>query len=131
MHPEIKKRLTKDAAELIPLAEQKWADSLRSTITMNGAGVAGVLALLQALPEARALLVACAAPFAIGIMLALVAWLFTFSSDHDMLNTRFARAESVAKATLWCVGLFVLGVLAAFSVAVGVSSWSAVSCPPA
>ncbi|HEX8381247.1 MAG TPA: hypothetical protein VF619_11950 [Allosphingosinicella sp.] len=119
MHPEIEKRLTAEAEVRIPLAFQYYSQALRSTVTMNGAGVAGILALLQPFPESRVALAVCSVPFVLGLIVAIGGWLSSLDDPTDSIDRRASIGMSLAKVTFTCAGLFVFGVIATLCTALG------------
>ena len=119
MHPEVKKRLTAEAEIRVPLAFQYYSQALRSTVTMNGAGVAGILALLQPFPEGRVALAVCSIPFVLGLIAAIGGWLFSLDDPTNSIDRRVSIGESLAKVTFTCAGLFVFGVIVTLCTALG------------
>jgi len=121
MHPKIQARLTAEAEQIIPLAEQSWREALRATVNMNGAGLAGILAILQVFREHVGALAIAAFPFVVALFVATLSWIFTFTGSTDGLDHRFRLGEIVAKAALICAGLFLVGVLFTFCTVVGIA----------
>lgn len=90
-------------------------------MTLNGAGAGVVVALVQNGPSGSVWLHVAALPFIAGLLIAIVGSLFTFTSPLEDITKKFDDGETVGKATLLCMALFVVGVVLTFSMSLGIS----------
>lgn len=92
-----------------PWGFAKWTDALRSTVAMNGAGVAAILALMQVFPKGLLWLSLCSLPFTAGLFVSLYGWVFTFVGPDESDERHYDVMGSVAWTAIGCIGCFVVG----------------------
>jgi hypothetical protein len=114
MRAQADKHLAGTAEDRIISHAPRFADTLRSTISMNGAGIAGTLALLQVAPRHLGELALFATPFVLGLLAAVLSWIFTFTNADDDPDTQLHNASIVGRTVALCAGLFVVGLISIF-----------------